>query len=57
MSKFIDSFKSKLESLRKNQKKEEDMLQPSEDDSEEAKDSTDEIKAEGQSAEDAGRNI
>lgn len=54
MSKFIDSFKSKLESLRKNQKKEEDMLQPSEDDSEEAKDSTDEIKAEGQSAEDAG---
>lgn len=40
MSKLIDSFKSKLESLRKNQKKEEDMLQTTDEESDEAKDST-----------------
>lgn len=51
MSKFIDSFKSKLESLKKDQKKEEDMLQASNEESEEAKDSA---AKDTHSADDAG---
>lgn len=52
MSKLIDSFKNKLESLRKGRKKEEDTFPSSEDDSEETKDSADALKEDGQSPDD-----